>query len=421
MHIFFAPIGTSGDVDPFVGLGRALKRHGHRVTIVANRYYDKLVERAGLEFAPWGDAEEYKAKLNDPDFWDPKRSIPFALREVYLPAVRPVYQELAARCEPGRTVVAGPPMAIGARLAHDKLGIPFATVLLQPTFIRSVYQAAEGYRYLMPRWAPKFYRRLWFRFVDRWVDGMFREPIDSLRAELGLPPVGKGFFNWFRSPQLQLGLFPDWFGQPQPDWPKTLRLTGFPLYDEKGVETISPEADQFLKSGAPPIVFTFGTGMRQAKEVFAESVAACRALGQRGVLLTRFREQLPAELPADIRHFDYLPFGELLPRVAVLVHHGGIGTLSQALAAGIPQLVVPFAYDQPDNAARLERLGVARTVPHDSYRASVVAPALQELLQSSAVAVCCQALAQRLRDARPLDEAAHALEGLAGQGDSLTR
>jgi rhamnosyltransferase subunit B len=411
MHIFFAPIGTSGDVDPFVGLGRALTRHGHRVTIVANRYYEKLVERAALEFAPWGDAEEYKAKLNHPDFWDPQRSIAFALREVYFPAIRPVYQALAARCAPGPTVVAGPPVAIGARLAHDKLGIPFATVLLQPTFIRSVYQTAEGY--LMPRWAPKFYRRLWFRLVDRWVDSRYRQPIDSLRAELGLPPVGKGFFNWCRSPQLQLGLFPDWFGQPQPDWPKTLRLTGFPLYDERGVETMSAEADQFLSAGPPPIVFTFGTGMRQAKEVFAESVAACRRLGQRGILLTRFREQLPAELPADIRHFDYLPFGELLPRVAVLVHHGGIGTLAQALAAGIPQLVVPFAYDQPDNAGRLERLGVARTVAHDSYRASVVVPALEQLLRSSAVAAQCQALAQRLHDARPLDEAARALEGLA--------
>lgn len=412
MNILLAAIGTSGDVDPFVGLGRALKRRGHRVTVIANRYFERLVERAELAFAPWGDAEEYKAKLNNPDFWDPKRSMPFAFREMFLPAMRPLYQEIVARHEPGQTVIAGPPMALGARLAYDKLNVPLATILLQPTFIRSVHQVSEGYRYLLPRWAPTFYRRLWFRFVDRWLDGMFGPPIDAFRAELGLPPVRKGFYDWFRSPQLQIGLFPDWFGTPQPDWPSTLRVTGFPLYDEGGVEAIPAEADQFLKAGPPPIVFTFGTGMRQAKEVFVESVAACRTLGQRGILLTRFKEQLPADLPEGIRHFDFLPFGELLPRVAALVHHGGIGTLAQALAAGIPQVVVPFAYDQPDNAAQLERLGVSRTVPHETYRSAIVAPYLKQLLDSPAVAAQCRALAQRLRNARPLDAVAAAIEGL---------
>ncbi|MBY0526425.1 MAG: glycosyltransferase [Gemmataceae bacterium] len=420
MKILLAAIGTSGDVDPFVGLGRAMKRRGHRVTLLANRYFERLVERAELEFAPWGDAEEYKTKLNDPDFWDAKRSIPFAFREMFLPAVRPLYQEIVARYEPGETIIAGPPMAIGARLAHDKLGVPLATVLLQPTFIRSVYLVPEGYRYLLPRWSPIFYRRLWIRFVDRWLDGQFGPQVNAVRAELGLPPVSSGFYEWFRSPQLQIGMFPDWFGTPQPDWPPSLRVTGFPLYDEGGVEAISPEAKEFLDAGSPPVVFTFGTGMRQAKEIFAESVAACRTLGRRGILLTRFKEQLPANLPDGIRHFDYLPFGELLPRVAALVHHGGIGTLAQALAAGIPQLVVPFAYDQPDNAARLERLGVARTVPHDTYAASLVAPALRELLDSPAVASQCRVLAQRLRDARPLEEVAQALEALPSFGPRAT-
>lgn len=412
MNILLAAIGTSGDVDPFVGLGRVLKQRGHQVTLIANRYFEHLVKRAELEFAPWGDAEEYKTKLNHPDFWDPQRSLSFAFREMYLPGIRPLYQEIAARNEPGRTVVAAVPMAIGARIAHDQLGIPWATVLLQPGPIRSVYQTSEVYRYLLPRWTPKFYRRLWFRMVDRWIDGMFGPPINAFRAELGLPPVRNRFFEWFRSPRLQVGLFPDWFGEPQPDWPPALRLTGFPLYDEQGVETMSAEARQFLDAGPPPIAFTFGTGMRQARAIFAESVAACRTLGRRGILLTRFKEQLPADLPEGVRHFDYLPFSELFPRVAALVHHGGIGTLAQALRAGLPQVVVPFAYDQPDNAARLERLGVARTVAHDAYRSPAVIQALQHLLNSPEVAAQCRTLAQRVQVARPLEETAQAVEGL---------
>jgi len=415
MNFLLAAIGTSGDVNPFVGLGRTLKGRGHRVTIIANRYFEKLVERADLEFAPFGDAEDYKAKLNHPDFWDPGRSIPFAFHEMFQPAMRPVFETIAARHEPGQTVAAGPPMALGARLAYDKLQVPFATVLLQPTFIRSVFGVSAGYSYLMPRWAPKFYRRWWFRFLDVWLDKLIGPPVNGFRAEIGLAAVRRGFFEWCRSPLLQLGMFPDWFGEPQPDWPATLRVTGFPLYDEAGTVAFPSEAKQFLDAGPAPVVFTFGTGMRQARQVFIESAAAVQTLGCRAIFLTRFKEQIPTDLPDSIRHFDYLPFGEVLPRVAALVHHGGIGTLAQALAAGIPQLVVPFAYDQPDNAARLERLGVGRTIAHDSYRAAAVVPALRELLQSSAVATECKALARRLSDARPLDDAACALEGLGSR------
>lgn len=419
MKILLAAIGTSGDVDPLVGIGRALKQRGHRVTMIANRYFASLVERADLGFAPCGDAEEYKAKLNHPDFWDPQRSINFAFHEMYVPAMRPLYQQIAAHHEPGNTVVAAAPLAIGARLAHDRLGVPWATILLQPAYIRSVYQASEAYRYLVPDWAPKWYRRLWFHLADHWIDGMFSPPINAFRAELGVPPVRNGFFQWLRSPQLQIGLFPDWFAQPQPDWSPVLRLTGFPLYDESGVEEIPAEAREFLDSGSPPVVFTFGTGMRQAKDVFAESVAACRTLGQRGILLTRFKEQLPPDLPDGVRHFSFLPFGKVFPQIAALVHHGGIGTLSQALAAGIPQVVVPFAYDQPDNAARLERLGVARTIRHDDYRTPSVVQALQHLLHARDVAAQCQELAERLRNAHPLDEVAQALEALGSTGEQV--
>lgn len=416
MKILFAAIGTSGDVAPLVGVGRALHRRGHRVTMIANRYFEHLVERADLEFAPCGDAEEYKEKLNHPDFWDPQHSVTFAFREMYVPAIRLLYQQISAQYEPGNTVVAAAPLAIAARLAHDRFGVPWATILLQPAYIRSVYQASEPYRYLTPDWAPKWYRRLWFHFADRWIDGMFGPPINVFRTELGLPPVRNGFFQWLRSPQLQIGLFPDWFAQPQPDWSPVLKLTGFPLYDDSGVEAIPAEAQAFLDTGPPPIVFTFGTGMRQAKDVFAASVAACRELGQRGILLTRFKEQLPPDLPDGVRHFDFLPFSKVFPRVTALIHHGGIGTLSQALAAGIPQVVVPFAYDQPDNAARLERLGVARTIQHGGYNTHSVVQALQHLLHSRDVAAQCQSLAERLSNARPLDEVAKALEMLGSAG-----
>lgn len=123
-------------------------------------------------------------------------------------------------------------------------------------------------------------------------------------------------------------------------------------------------------------------------------------------------EQVPAELPAGVRHFPYVPFSQVLPRAAALAHHGGIGTSAQALAAGVPQLVMPMAHDQPDNAARLRRLGVAASVPRRRFRGPAVARALGELLDSKEVAENCASVAARLKGSRAVEQTCEAIEEL---------
>lgn len=102
-------------------------------------------------------------------------------------------------------------------------------------------------------------------------------------------------------------------------------------------------------------------------------------------------------LPEDIIAVKYAPFGELLPRAAAMVHQGGVGTTGQGLRAGIPMLVVPFAHDQHDNGARVERLGVARTVVRKSYKAERVASELKELLGNPAYARTAREVGSRVR------------------------
>ncbi len=99
---------------------------------------------------------------------------------------------------------------------------------------------------------------------------------------------------------------------------------------------------------------------------------------------------------AVVRAFNYVPFSKVLPRAAALVHHGGIGTTAQALAAGVPQLVVPFAHDQPDNAARVRRLGVGDFLLPRRYRVGVVLQSLRRLLASSTVRENCRRRAGEL-------------------------
>jgi UDP:flavonoid glycosyltransferase YjiC (YdhE family) len=255
-------------------------------------------------------------------------------------------------------------------------------------------------------------RAIWKLADTIFIDPALGAGINAFRAEKRLPPVKRVMDQWWNSPQLVIGLFPDWFGPPQPDWPPQTRLTGFPLYDERDVASLSPELLQFLDSGEAPIAFTPGSAMWHARHFFDAAVEACRMLGRRGVLLTRKREHVPPNLPPGVIHVDFAPFSQLLPRCCALVNHGGVGTLSQGLAAGVPQLLTPMAHDQPDNAERLERLGVARWVWWNHLSGRRAAKHLKELIESPTVTRACQEVRRKFEGVHALEQTCKLLEGL---------
>jgi UDP:flavonoid glycosyltransferase YjiC (YdhE family) len=212
-----------------------------------------------------------------------------------------------------------------------------------------------------------------------------------------------------------LGLFPEWFGPPQPDWPPHTRVTGFPLWDTPGTDplALSDALHDFLASGTPPIAFSPGSANREAQHFFAAAVDACRRLERRGILLTKYEDQLPAQLPDTVRHFGFVPLSKLLPHTAALVHHGGIGSCAQGLAAGVPHVVRPMSYDQFDNSRRLIRLGVAIEISVRKFRGQAIAAALSHLFNNAEIASQCAALASRCNGPAALADACNALEQLA--------
>lgn len=177
------------------------------------------------------------------------------------------------------------------------------------------------------------------------------------------------------------------------------------------------DLESFLNEGEAPIVFTPGSAITYARAFFQTAADACRMLGRRGILVTRFPDQLPDELPATVRHVDYVPFSALLPRAAAIVHHGGIGTTAHALAAGIPQLVVPRIYDQPDNAGHIRRLGVGDRLGPLRFRGWPAARKLRHLLGSSEVAHRCRVVARKFQEARPLAYTCELIEQVAQEPD----
>ena len=412
MRALLIAIGSHGDVHPFVGIGLALRARGHDVTLVANGHFEPLARRVGLGFVPAGTAAEYEALALRPDLWHPVAGFRLVMSST-VQAVRPVYDAVVRHYVPGETVVAASTLGLGARVAQERHGVPTATVHLQPSTIRTVHETPRLPGSPMRPWQPAWVKSALWWLADRWViDPAVAPGLNAFRAEVGLPPVTRVMEAWWNSPDRVIGMFPGWYAGLQPDWPPQTRLTNFPLYDEKGLEPLPESLARFLDAGDKPVAFTPGSAMWQGRAFFDAAVGTCRHLGRRGLLLSRRGEHVPPGLPPGVMHVPYAPFSELLPRCAALVHHGGIGTSSQAMAAGVPQLVTPMAHDQPDNAERLEKLGVGRSLPVKQFRPDPAARLLRELLESPTVAEACARVRQRTKAARGIDETCDLIEQL---------
>ncbi|HEV7301060.1 MAG TPA: nucleotide disphospho-sugar-binding domain-containing protein [Tepidisphaeraceae bacterium] len=409
MNIVLNPIGSHGDVHPFVGIGLELQRRGHDVTLVTNAHFGPLVQSAGLNFEPLGDDARYRNLMADPNLWHPTRGPRVAVQGGALANLQETVDLLRRLTSRDDSVLVASSLGFGARIVREITDVPTVTVHLAPMVFRSVIAPPVLGGMIWPRNHTLRRAVIWLADVGV-IDPMMAGPINRLRATYGLPPARRLLKDWWNSPDRVLGLFPDWYAPPQADWPQQVRLTGFPMYDERGVTPLSPALDQFLNTGGAPIAFTPGTAMLHGQDFFRAAVGACAVLDRRGLLLTRHREQLPADLPAGVIHVDYAPFSQLLPRCAAIVHHGGIGTTSQALAAGIPQIVMPMSHDQPDNAARLARLGVGASLKPKKFTATNLATILGRLLGDSAVAAQAREIATRFADNRGIERAADWIE-----------
>jgi UDP:flavonoid glycosyltransferase YjiC (YdhE family) len=240
--------------------------------------------------------------------------------------------------------------------------------------------------------------------------------VAEFRTELGLEDVGNPIFEGQHSPTLVLALFSRVLGQPQPDWPRQSEVTGFCFYDGRHQMPMPDELAQFLDAGPPPIVFTLGSSaVWVARDFFQESIDAAKRLGRRAVLLIGDERNRISAVPDGMIAMNYAPYESLLPRASVVVHHGGVGTTSQGLRAGVPTLIVPFAFDQSDNAERARRLGTSRTVYRNKYRAPRVAKELNELLTRPEYARNAREISNKLKQESGPARAADLIERVLDQ------
>lgn len=398
MNVLLISNGSRGDINPFISLGMALKNRGHQVTVISIDLYQQLVLDVGLNFISCGTSDDYYKGINHPDAYslNPKKTFQVLADYMLLSTMRSVY-DIVSNFDPKDTILVASGFMYGARLASEKLQYPLVTLCLQPFVVWSVTQPPIGPDGTAYHKLPYYVRKYLFSLLDHFlIDKALSQPFNLFRQELGLEKVNRIYTKWCYSPQKVIGLFPNWFASPAIDWPDNTELVGFIHYDENPDEQLSEDIQRFLAAGEKPVIFTYGTSVTQGDRFFKYGIEAARQLGLRCLVLSVHKEQLPALQSDKELYATYVPFKKLLPQCAAIVHAGGIGTIAQSLAAGLPQLIVPFVNDQPDNAFRLEKLGVSLNIPIKKWTKSRAVAGLKELLNSNEIKMNCERYSKKI-------------------------
>jgi rhamnosyltransferase subunit B len=381
--------GTRGDLNPIACIGIIMRARGHRVTVITHCHFEGVIRRAGLEFVAVDSPDEFDRYSEDSAMMHTPRGQIAFFRKHRLPRAIREYELLKERCNTPDTVLITRELSIlGPQAVAEKLRLPLVRVF-------------GGVAYMTQ--TPMLEIMCDFLATD----------INHFREKVGLSPV-VDWHTWVRFPRCSIGAWPDWFASPEPDWPEGLNLVavGFLPFDDAEVGEIPVELQRFLESGSPPILITGGTGGYLRPEFYAVCLEACQQLGRRSILVARQRCLIPKDLPDQARWFDFLPFADVMPHMAAVVHHGGTGTLTRALSLGIPQLSLAAGTDRPDTARRFRRLGVAEYLPPSRWQPKLIADTLHNLLSSVDVQKNCQEMARRMREADPSGAVCEIIEGL---------
>ena len=412
-RIVVTTIGSLGDLHPKIAIAIELRRRGHDLVFATHKGYQAKIEALGFEFhALRPDGTEDPLEIAH--MTDPKTGSEYVVRNWLLPNLRVMYTDLMNAARDADFMIAGE-IVYAARLVAEKLKLPWASSALSPFSMFSAYDppvvAMFPFLYKLRGLGIPFNQGA-IQFLKA-LTRSWAKPICQLREELKLPQrSGNPLIDDKFSPYLVLVMFSPVLAKPQPDWAVNTILTGFTFYDGDSERELTPELQQFLEAGEPPLIFTLGSAnVLNPGSFYTESIRAATQLDRRAVLLMG-GNKLPNNLPENIFALNHAPYSKIFPHARAVIHQGGIGTTAQALRAGCPTLIMPYTYDQPDNAERVRRLGTSRTINREQYTAPRVAKELNELITNPCFSEKATEVGQIIRAEDGVGKACDAIEEL---------
>lgn len=386
MDYLFYSLGTTGDALPFIILAAALNTRGAKAVFVGNEKFIPLASSMGVEGFAVSSRAAYDSAYNNPLTWSQHHKQNH-YSEFHFPAIKPTFKVIQQRVEQGqRPLIVYQDILSGARMAAEEFGLKSCQLVLAPSAINSLLSPTYPLR-------RQVEERLWGEILPQIqtkvrkdkFNNLIRPFINPARKELGLVEWAIQDLPAMESSPAVLALFPEWFKPDPGDWPKQLVNTGFILGDTRDNQS-NTQLDEFIHRHGSPLVFTFGTGIPVANLLVDKIKHLCRVVGKPGVFVAHSTSaKFIANGNFPVLTLPSVPFSHLFARAAMVVHHGGIGTCAQALACGVPQVISPYTFDQPDNAFLLWQLGISNSVDFFNDSVDQIGEVVIDVMSSGSV------------------------------------
>lgn len=374
-HAVVVTKGTRGDLAPFVSLGAALKDRGHDVLLVSHCGFRNLVEGAGLHFEPLDTEDEWASYQRDIKLLNtPGGSSRFFERHC-LPRIKREFDLLKSLCKPGHTaLIARHAATFSDSLLAKSLDLRLVRVFTSPSQV-----------VLLP-------------LLERLLRDRYANMLCNIRYEIGLPEVDAPSGICIEA-EINIGAWPEWFGGDKAPINGTLHEVGFMISRIMDSGALPREVEAFLDRVPAPVLITAGSADTVGDTLYSLGQSACQTLGERYLLLL-------AKPQSTMKHSDrsdclvapLLPFASLIRRVRAVIHHGGMGTVSHAALAGVPQLVLPEGADRPDNGARVQQHLLGHCVALSERNITNATNALHHVLTSTLIADKCKTVSMASGD-----------------------
>lgn len=352
--------GSGGDVAPMARIAAHIASIGIPATLMAPARYQSFVHGTGATFATLGADDVFEEVFSGSEIWTAQHGLKASWR-YYGAAMKTSLAHIRATSRPEDTVLVSSSFAVGARLAEELDGFRNTTVHLSPGVIFSAVAPPVWPAFSIPPQWPRWLKVMLVRSAERWgTDPVIGGQINPALTAAGRRKEHRFFSRWIHSPRHVLYAFPDWFASPAADWPIQGEFTGFPAGAAQQAPMPASVTALAGENAGPLIVITAGTAVEGRAPWVRAAITAARNSGARVVVVEPRAPMSSKHNDTGLISVPFVPFERLLPLADLIVHHGGIGTFTQALRSGTPQLMVPTAHDQADNAARASALGIAR-------------------------------------------------------------